>query len=55
VLQGGGLHPLAVARLDAALKLVEQAQSATNAKSRSDYARDAFAEHDQARNDLLDL
>ena len=55
VLQGGGLHPLAVARLDAALKLVEQAQSATKAKSRSDYARDAFAEHDQARNDLLDL
>jgi len=55
VLQGGGLHPRAVARLEAALNLIEQAQSATKAKNRSGYARDAIAEHGQARSDLSDL
>ncbi|MBT8433080.1 MAG: hypothetical protein KJN95_00375 [Gammaproteobacteria bacterium] len=55
VLHGGGLHPQAVAGFEAALNLIEQAQSATKAKRRTGYARDAIAKHVQVRNDLLDL
>ena len=52
VLRGGGLHPEAVANLDACLDLIQKAQSASKSKLRFRYARDAIAALKKSRNNL---
>ena len=55
VLTGGGLHPKAAARLQAAANFIRQAKSTTSRKLRARYARDAISEQRAARNNLSSL
>lgn len=52
VLSGGGLHPQATVYLEAALDLIQSAKSASKAKDRNQYAKDAIAAHIEARSNL---
>ena len=52
VLRGGGLHFGAVANLEVALKLIQKAESASKAKYRNQFAKDAIAAHMKSRNNL---
>lgn len=52
VLSGGGLHPLAVSRLQAAARLIEMARSTNNPKLRRQFLDDATSEQLGARNDM---
>ncbi len=54
VLTGGGLHPDAAARLEAALDLIRQARSATDPELRARYTSDAITEQTRAQNHLSD-
>lgn len=52
VLTGGGLHPEAAFRLEAAAQLIRRAKTTTNPRLRARYVRAAIAEQDDARNHL---
>ena len=52
VLTGGGLHPEAAARLEAAANFIRQAKSTTDLELRARYVSDAISEQRAARNNL---
>ena len=52
VLQGGGLHPAAIADLNEAANLIEQAQASSRARERNGYIEDAIAAQLRARDDI---
>ncbi len=54
VLSSGGLHPNAAARLAAAMRLIQQAQSATHSRQRADYIDAAIEKQQAARRNLSD-
>ncbi len=54
VLSSGGLHPNAAARLAAAMRLIQQAQSATHSSQRADYIGTAIEKQQAARRNLSD-
>lgn len=52
VLTGGGLHPEAASRLEAAAQSIRRAKTTTKPRLRARYVRDAMAEQNDARNHL---
>ena len=55
VLAGGGLHPGAASRLEAATQSIRSAKSTSNPRTRARYAREAMVSQNDAREQLAEI